>query len=195
MLHQQGKLVLHGSCVQLGRIVLSIVGTSGSGKSTLAAALCARRGQLVSDGMTPIDPITGAVVVAPARVKLAEESLRLLGHDPNTLEQVHPQSLKRYLSVEGCGGDVKLDAVLCVEDATGTDIVPLTGTAAVMKLVSNSYLAEYLPSEFGPTLLERAAALAERLPIGLLRRERKPEFLGATVQCIETFASALAVER
>ena len=82
---------------------------------------------------------------APLRIKLNDESLRLLGQDPETFPIVHPESLKRYFPVRGAEPKEKLSLVMIVEDAGDTAITPISGADALMKLITNVYLVEYLP--------------------------------------------------
>ncbi len=66
-LFAQGHLVIHGSCLEIGGRIVSLVGKAGAGKSTLAAMLSQRGAKLVSDGMTPVDPDSLLVAPGPPR--------------------------------------------------------------------------------------------------------------------------------
>lgn len=185
-LFTQGHLVLHGSCLNIGGRIVSLVGNSGAGKSTLAATLCQRGAALVSDGMTPVDPDSLLVAPGPARTKLNDESLRLLGQVPSQFGLVHPESLKHYYPVAGAESEAKLNLVLIVEDSEETAISPIAGAESLMKLITNVYLVEHLPTEHSPILMQRAAKLIQNgVQVKALRRVREPGRLIETVECIE----------
>jgi hypothetical protein len=50
-----GRLVLHGSAVDIGDRAVAFVGVSGQGKSTMAALCCAAGATLVSDDLLPLE--------------------------------------------------------------------------------------------------------------------------------------------
>jgi hypothetical protein len=188
-LFSQGHCILHGSCLDIDGRVVSLVGRSGAGKSTLAAMLCQRGAKLVSDGMTPVVPETLAVVSGAAQTKLTDESLLMLGQIPSHFDRVHPESLKRYYPVGGVTTSATLSLVIIVEDAAEVSMVPIAGAQSLMRLITNAYLVEYLPPEHSATLMQRAATLLSRgVQMKSLQRVKEPEYLPATVACIERAA-------
>jgi energy-coupling factor transporter ATP-binding protein EcfA2 len=221
--HNKGCLVLHGSCVNVAQSLIAIVGPSGSGKSTLAAALSQRGAMLVSDGMTPVDPETLLVAPGPARTKLNDESLRLLGQEPSHFHLVHPESAKRYFPIlsvtpdagecaqarsnetavlatsvvhNAVDGQACLRLILIVEDADETEIVPIAGSTALIQLIKNVYLGVCLPKEQSLLLMQRAAAVIQRgVAVKALRRKKEPGQLFETVEAIEREAAAATVPR
>lgn len=188
-LYRDGYLVLHGSAVLVRNACISIVGPSGHGKSTLAAALCVRGGKLVSDGMTPVDLTNGCVQPGPSRTKLSEQSIGLLGLNADAFTPIHPTSPKYYVPIEGVAdtGDIELAAVICVDEGDQLALTRLQGAAAAFRLLSNAYLIGHLPKDFDVELFRRAAALADRVPVFVLTRQKVPEQLNRTVEYIEEF--------
>lgn len=182
--------MLHGSAVLVHGLCLSIVGPSGHGKSTLAAALCANGAKLVSDGMTPVELADLRVETGFPRVKLSEHSIGMLGRNVGEFAQIHPASRKYYVPVESVSerSHVVLSAVICLDEGERLGIAPLSGAAAAFRLLSNAYLLGHLPEEFNPELFRRSAALANRVPVFTLTRNKVPEQLDATVQCLLRFA-------
>lgn len=213
---EQGHFVLHGSCVALGKVVVAVVGPSGTGKSTLAAILVHRGAMLVSDGMTPIHPVTLGVTLGPPRTKLDDESLRLLGEEPLQFPRVHSKSMKRYFPVPSvaasagaCAGwagslsasntanePLSLRLILIVEDAEETEIVPIAGAAALIELIKNVYLVKCLPTEHSLLLMQRAAAVIQRgVVVKALRRKKDPSRLLEIAEVIEREVASLQGRR
>jgi len=54
LMNMAGRLVLHGSAVDIGGRALAFVGQSGQGKSTMAALFCAAGAALVTDDVLPL---------------------------------------------------------------------------------------------------------------------------------------------
>lgn len=202
-LYSRGYIVLHGSCVAIGTVAISIVGPTGAGKSTLATMLCHRGAKLVSDGMTPVHPETLDIAPGPSRTKLDDGSLRFLEQEPEQFSLVHPESPKRYFPVLGVDAPiVAADAVVSVEsstkdsltlrlifiveDAEETSIVPISGAESLIKLIANVYLASYLPPDHSPILMQRAASLIQHgVQVKALRRKKEPGRLLEIVEAIE----------
>jgi hypothetical protein len=136
--------------------------------------------------MTPVDPESLLIAPGPARTKLNEQSLQLLGADPDQYSLVHSESTKRYFPVPGAEPEAKLSLILIVEDAEETAIVPIPGAESLMKLITNVYLVEHLPPEHSPILMQRAAMLIQNgVQVKALRRLKEPGRLMETVECIE----------
>jgi hypothetical protein len=168
--------------------------------------------------MTPIHPETLLVAPGPPRTKLNDASLRLLGQEPSSFPLVHPESTKRYFPVRGVmehlGDDpaprpseedaivnraqgntsderLRLRLILIVEDAEETETVPIEGARTIIELIKNVYLAEYLPPELSPVLMQGAAAIIQRgVQVRALRRKKVPDRLVEIAEAIEREVTA-----
>jgi len=83
LLHQRGKLIVHGSSIMQGENAIIFSGSSGSGKSTIASTFATHKGaMIISDDITAIsmDP-SGTPVVLPGYplMKLWRDSSDKLG--------------------------------------------------------------------------------------------------------------------
>ena len=81
LLHRRGRLVLHGSAVDVGGRAVVLLGEKGAGKSTTAAALLARGHALLTDDLVALAARPGggsdgppAVAPGPTQMKLWPES-------------------------------------------------------------------------------------------------------------------------
>lgn len=209
-LHLSSYFVIHGSCVSIGGVAVSIAGPSGAGKSTLATLLCQRGATLVSDGMTPVHPETLELAPGPPRTKLDDASLHLLGRDPLAYPLVHSNSKKRYYplpsadqvtqvrppsasgtlpAVQSGPTSARLRLVLLVEDAPEMGILPIQGAQATIGLIRNVYCSQFLRADLAATLLERAAAIVQQgVQIKVLRRAKDPSRLSQIADMIEEAA-------
>ena len=83
LLHQRGKLIVHGSSIMLGEHAIIFSGSSGSGKSTIASTFATHKGaMIISDDISAIsmDP-SGIPMVLPGYplMKLWRDSSDKLG--------------------------------------------------------------------------------------------------------------------
>ncbi|MEI6434357.1 MAG: hypothetical protein WCP32_05890 [Bacteroidota bacterium] len=83
LLHQRGKLIVHGSSVMLGENAIIFSGSSGSGKSTIASTFATHKGaMIISDDISAISiNSSGLPVVLPGYpvMKLWRDSSDKLG--------------------------------------------------------------------------------------------------------------------
>src|SRR5439155_11302653 len=96
LLHQRGRLVLHGSAVVLCGAAVGVLGASGWGKSTLAGLLHRRGHRFITDDVVAVDVEHGRTV-APGipELRLWPDTAAALGHDPDVLPPLHPRHQKR----------------------------------------------------------------------------------------------------
>ena len=89
---QQGKLVLHGSCVQIGESAAAFIGGHRWGKSTLAACLDHRNHRLITDDVLCVAPTNESVLAQPSypQIKLWPDSASSLGKKEENLVPLHP---------------------------------------------------------------------------------------------------------
>jgi hypothetical protein len=76
--------------------------------------------------------------------------------------------------------------ILIVEDAEETEIVPIVGARTLIELIKNVYLAEYLPPEHSPVLLQGAVTIIQRgVRVRALCRKKVPDKLVEIAEAIE----------
>lgn len=144
--HLSGRLVLHGSCVRVGRVAVAFVGPSRMGKSSLAAALVLRGADLVSDGMTSCSPSTLLVDFGLPRLKLTDEAIARLGVT-GVGRVVNEDNFKHYVDAErpqfeDASAVLRVVYVLEPGPAEVREIEPQQQLVALLR---NIYLATQLP--------------------------------------------------
>jgi hypothetical protein len=195
LLQQRGFLLLHASAVAVDGAAVAFLGPPRHGKSTTAAALHAQGYPLVVDDVVAIRFDGGGATVYPAfpQFKLWPDSVRALGHDPDTLPEIEPDYVKRARPVDaGFWGQEALPLrciyVLAWGDALA--IEPVAVREAFLQIASHSYAIHWMHEVSGSTYLHARARLAEQVPVRRLRRPRDfallPEVLA---QVLEDVAS------
>lgn len=98
LLHQRGRLILHGSAIETEKGAVVFVGRSGAGKSTLAAAFRQRGYRVLTDDMSAIalDEDEGVILYAGiCHIKLWADTAEQLAYDLGRMRRVRPQ-LEKY---------------------------------------------------------------------------------------------------
>ncbi len=175
LLHQQGFLVLHASCVVMDGAV-AFLGDSDWGKSTTAAALYRSGRPLVADDVLAVDLRSGSPIVRRAfpQLDLWPESVEALGIEPQELRTIHPDLDKRAFRAQvGFGDDdLPLERMYVLSDGPEVRVEALDEQEVFEELIRHSYAASLL-RETGPetahvrqcTSLARAG-LVRRLVLG-----------------------------
>ncbi|MDT0631370.1 hypothetical protein RQM47_04850 [Rubrivirga sp. S365] len=190
LLHRRGRLVLHGSAVDVGGRAVVLVGDKGAGKSTTAAALVARGHRLLTDDLVALDEDAGgaAVLPGPTQMKLWSASASALGvetepfmdgidkgvwHGAAPAERAAPLALVCSL---GWGERVAL--------------TPLAGGAAFGDVFGHVYAPRFLGAQAGAPLVGRVAGLLQGVRAGRLVRPRDLGAVDALAEAIETAVAA-----
>jgi len=192
VLHLDGALMLHGSTVAIGGRAVTFLAPKHQGKTTLALALTAAGAELMSDDAVPVefdhpapvarpgvhsmrvDPDVASSLAGPATRALTREGKALVGL---------PISWTREAPTE-------LDAVYLLVPAAFTDNgevarrTRLRGPEAVVGLLAHTKIGTMLGSWGAKQLLDRAAALADRVPVYRLTVAHDLELLPHVVQVI-----------
>lgn len=191
-LHAGGDLVLHGSAVEVGGRGAAFLAPKFHGKSTLAAALVEAGARLITDDTLPV-----AVDADPVLARPGVPALRLwpdsagraswggyrMGHFGKLQRRELPPESR-------CEEPVPLGSIhllVPVESKPGRPVIeeiPLAGRVAALQLVAQARVGPLLGGSEAGRLLERAARVAERVPVGVLRVERGYERLPAVVEAL-----------
>ncbi len=189
LLHQRGRLVLHGSAVAVDGRAVVFLGGPGWGKSTLEAALYARGHGILADDVTAVDADAGSPMVFPGfpQLKLWPEAAAALGDGPETLARIHPMLEKRARPA-GRGfpeAPLPLKRVYVLARGPAHEIEPLRPQEALVELVRHSYCARLLQALDARRHFLHCASLANRVPICRLKGERSLSVLPDLAQLVE----------
>jgi hypothetical protein len=168
--HADGRLALHASAVSIDGQAVAFLGAKHAGKSTTALALVHAGARLLTDDtlIATLD-VTGTAwaAVGVQRPRLWRDSARALcvpatsGGNKPTLDPLPPDQLER--------GDVPLRAcyilnpVIPSAEVVRRDRLP--AVRAALSLVQFAKLGSLLGGAEAPVVLDRAGALAERVPV------------------------------
>jgi len=145
LLHQRGRLVLHGSAIETKRGAVVFVGPQGAGKSTLAATFRARGFRVLADDACTIDFASQCPQVYPGlvHIKLWADAAEKLAYDARQARVVRPMIGKYAFTLddEFDLGPVQLHAVyeLAPGDTQCLELKPLKGEEMFRVLLRNTY--------------------------------------------------------
>jgi hypothetical protein len=193
--HAAGHLALHASAVVFDDLAIGFLAPKHYGKSTLALALTRAGGKLLTDDTLPI-LLTRPPTALPGlhAVRLWEDSARELdlrdtqltaGDDgKSTLEHLPPERIETDRA--------RLDAlyVLCPfpdgADRPAAARSALTPVESALTLITYAKLGPLLGGSERPEALERAAAIAGKVPVYRLHMARDyarlPEVVSKVMQ-------------
>ena len=149
-LSRQGKLVLHGSAVDISGQGVAFLGESGRGKSTLAASFASGGQRFLTDDALLLDPTEGGYLVQPSHpsIRLWDDSQEaLLAADAELAPPVQYTPKARILSGDTlpfCSAARRLRRVYFLGDGSAEKltILPLRPSEAMIGLVKNSFLLD-----------------------------------------------------
>lgn len=181
LMHQRGLLVLHAGAVEVNGQAMAFAGPSGAGKSTLVAHLRQRGYRLIGDDMLPISlDAAGMPWAQPgfARIKLWQDALRHLHHDPEHLVRDHSRLEKFHLRVESELREAPLPLArvfVLSNNVLDEDIrlEPFRGLDGVLTLVRASYKPRHVKGMgLGALQFQTCSRVASRAPVLKLVRPK-----------------------
>jgi hypothetical protein len=194
---RRGNFVLHGSCISIDGIAFSFVGPSGRGKSTLAALLNHRGHRLISDGMTLVEASEAGLRVwpGPARFKLDDTCLTMLGCSASELQPVYEGALKRFLDARDPGDASstalpKLGGIYVLEEGERLAVEALNGASALDAVFANMYLLPFVDAADAPLFFAQAAQVTRRASVWRFTRPRGFERSSEVVGLIESHVTS-----
>jgi hypothetical protein len=200
--HADGRLALHASAVSLDGRAIAFLGPKHAGKSTLALALVRQGARLITDDSLVVRlDAAGRPVVTPGvqRVRLWPDSARALGAatigqatDKPTLDPLPSAALESE--------EVPLDAcyVLSAGDGDAGSVAQrerLSPVRAALALVQFSKLGALMGGQEASIVLDRAVAVAERVPVFTAAVARDLARLGAAAAQFESWHSPSGASR
>lgn len=149
-LSRQGKLVLHGSAVEVDGQCVAFIGESGRGKSTLAASFATRgRRFLTDDGLELVWAASGlSVVPSHPSIRLWQDSQEaLVSASTKVAPAVEFTTKTRFLAgpeIAFCETARPLARIyyLGAGDADSAEIVPAKAADALLALIRNSFVLD-----------------------------------------------------
>jgi hypothetical protein len=152
LLHQRGRVILHGSAVATAYGAMVFVGLSGAGKSTLAAALQQRGYRVLTDDVCSIvyDQATQTAQVQPglAHLKLWADAAKELALTDQATRRVRPELEKYALPLHHTFdlAPVRLDTVYQLQPTNGSawQIEVLSTMPKMQALIMNTYRQRFL---------------------------------------------------
>jgi hypothetical protein len=149
-LSRQGKLVLHGSAVDIGGQGVAFLGESGRGKSTLAASFATEGTRFLTDDGLLLEWVGSRCMIIPSHpsIRLWEDSREALVNERASLAPaVSFTSKSRFLAGPGiafCDQARPLRRVFFLGegDAQAPTIEALRPADALINLVKNSFLLD-----------------------------------------------------
>lgn len=196
LLHQQGVLPLHASCVRIGGGAVALAGNVGRGKSTIAAALVRRGAVLMSDDICPLIFPEDSAPVAMAGstgLRLWPDSRRLFQGDAEGWLPVRRGHAKQ-VAVAGFSpgtGQCRLRAVIrLVIDRSGqTAIHRIHGPLSVTPMSSLVYRLR-LGCALGRTkaLFADIMRVADQVPVFEMCR---PDGIGHLDETVDSVLAAI----
>ncbi len=186
-MHAAGTLCLHGSAVALGGQGVAFLAPKYHGKSTLAHALVRAGAGLLTDDVVPVDPGPPArVSPGVQRLRLWSDSASRLGgvEAPGAGEKhvVEPGAVSRPLAPVPLAAVYLLAPVRAAPGRAAARRAELATLPAALALLGQSRLGLLLGRTESVAMLDRAARLAETVPVYTLEVVRDFDRLGEVVE-------------
>ena len=178
-LERSAILALHASAVVVEGRAVAFISGNGAGKSSVAAAFMQNGNTLLSDDILPVEYFDGDFIGRPGQPQMRmwpKEARYFLGNCLH-LEKIHPLYSKRRVSVGPPGGwglfcDMP-KPLACIyfleraeEQEDAVEVTSISPADAVIKLVCNSFIAEFVESmQLQSQRLTAFARMVKRLPM------------------------------
>ncbi len=147
---RQGKLVLHGSAVEIDDFAVSFLGSSGKGKSTLAANFAAHGSRFLTDDCLQLSKVANGYHIHPSHpsIRLWQDSFDAVAPSSAVIALPVDYTPKLRLLADDvfswCGEERPLQGIYVLggDDVAETSITPVQGQDAMLALVKNSFLLD-----------------------------------------------------
>jgi hypothetical protein len=193
ILSKQGKLVLHGSAVDVRGFAIGFVAASGKGKSTLATSFAIDGGSFLTDDGLVLESTDCGYLVTPSHpsVRLlrdSEDALMPLGAPKTPAAHRTPKS--RFIAgpqLAYCADPRPLGAIYFLgDDVRDTDIKRLNPAQALARLLQHAFILDVDDRQGVGAHFERLATLAGRAACFQLDYPRYYDSLPSVLTAIRT---------
>ena len=186
-LHAAGDLCLHASAASIDGKAVALVGPRGHGKSTLAMALVANGAHLVADDTVRLSGAPPRAAVGVRSLRLREDVAARFGVDvareigDKVIVRDAPVAAERWLP---------LDAIYVLVPRAPEKGAPLVRRArlgsleATLALVQYGKVAPLLGGQEAASVLPRASAVANAVPVFALEVGRDLERVGEAARAL-----------
>ncbi|HUF32087.1 MAG TPA: hypothetical protein VMN58_02615 [Acidimicrobiales bacterium] len=194
VLGQQGRTALHASTVAVGEGAVAIAGRRDAGKSTTALELRRRGHRLVTDDVSPVDPVAGGrpmVVPFGRALHVWPETAERLGVDVGDAPPVAAASAKLSVPVTTEEG-AELTHVVVLDPAAGVaevGSIRVTGAEAVTMVGANAYRVEVISRLWPAELFRWTTWLPTVVAVHVVRRPEEGWSVTEVVNTIETLVA------
>ena len=170
-LSKLGKLVFHGSAVEIGADSIAFVSGSGRGKSTLAAGFAVRGHRFLTDDGLVIEQVDGVYRVLPSHPSLRlwqDSHERLLRNEPERASALAYTSKVRFIAgtrLTHCDEPRPLRTAYFLGNGSATEITfrRLTATETLLAWAKHSFLLDIEDRDLISTHFDQIATLANHL--------------------------------
>ena len=170
-LSKLGKLVFHGSAVEIGADSIAFVSVSGRGKSTLAAGFAVRGHRFLTDDGLIVEPVDGVYQVLPSHPSLRlwhDSQERLLRGDVETAPALAYASKVRFIAgtrLTHCDEPRPLRTAYFLGNGSATEITfrRLTEVETLLAWARHSFLLDVEDPTLISAHFDGIATLANRL--------------------------------
>lgn len=189
LLSQQGKQILHASCVKVGKFAVAFSGNSGWGKSTLSAFFHNQGYPLLTDDCLQLHMTKGNVMSIPnyQGIRLLPDTLPLFHKSVNsdTTPKSSPKKRFKTPSTQIQGRTIPIKNIFILKDPasipqnTQTTITKIIGAKAPIELIKNCFPLDITDKKIiGRQLIDLSRiANSENISIHSLIFPRKINFL------------------
>ena len=194
VLHRRGRLVLHGSAVEVDGQAVVLLGQKGAGKSTTAAALLDRGHALLTDDLVAIE-FDGdgqpQCAPGPVQMKLWPASAKALGLSGEIRPFVDGLDKGVWFGARAALRSVPVTVVCALAWDEASDLSPLAQAQAFGAVFEHAYAPRFLGASAGVSLVAPTARLCSASAVFQLRR---PQQLAAVGDAVDRIESALVRE-
>ena len=190
LLHQQGRLVLHASVIEVNGGAAAFIGDNSMGKSTTIVAFSYHGHPLIADDVLSIefdDNLVPWVFSSFPRIKLWPESIELFLGNSDQFPRVHSESEKRSCHINNFKSvKLPLKWIYIIERDKKLVINNLSPKESLIELIRNSYCANIFKDTDEFSNLSQYANIVKHVKIKTLNIVDSLEGLDLIVKLVET---------
>lgn len=191
LLHQIGRLVLHGNAVKMHKFAIAFLGPSGRGKSTTSLALHKKGYPLLSDDIISIefDENNSPLLFSNfPLIKLWPEVIKYFQEDPDIIPKIHLNTDKRYYLTQDNFSNITipLKSIYSIHKSDKNFIKEIKPQEAMIELTKSSYcLRMFNKKEMSKNLIQ-CSKIINNISLKCLKINHSFNKLSKIVEIIES---------